>query len=291
MKFRITTSASKTGAINAVISYDELRMSKVNQKDIHRPKPMQIILDDIHRVLGENEIAFEQEDIFVERSTAINEAKEKSNIELAFNHKRTGSFANWSFDNLYTKIVITDDLNEFEGALIVAYNPSGMQLAFGLTYEGRTKFAHFGEDDTVISTVACGEFKVLAYFVMMHKVKQWFPFDNQYIIEQLEKTSLLMNKAISSEFAVQFVENFNQYTKKYSDCLEDATLLEEEEFDRFIELLRKEVEQQFAGVKKLSAWDLFSAGNAIIRPDAEFNLKTLIPLNYTWGGYVFSRLT
>lgn len=291
MKLRLNTTASTGTAKNAIISFDELLQSKVNQKDIHRPKPLQQVLGDIHEVLEENKISFAQESIFVERATAFNSVKEKFNTELAFNHKKPSTFSDWNFDNLYTKIVITDDLNEFEGALQIAYNPSGMQLAFGLTYDSRSYFAHFGEDETVISTVACGEFKVLPYFVMMHKVKQWFPFDNKYVMEQLEKTKLLMNKVVSEEFAIKFVEHFNQYSKKYSDCLEARTLLDEPEFDQFVDLMRAHVQERFTGAGKVSGWDLFSVGNAILKPESDFNLKAMIPLNYIWGGYVFSRLT
>jgi|GEM_PF-2767946 len=291
MKFSFKASKSAESSKNALISFDELKLSQSLQKDIKRPKPLWEVIEDIHIVLKENSILFDQEEIFVEKATSIHSIQNKNNVEMKFNHKDPGSFANWMFGNLYTKIVIKDDLNEFEGAIAISFNPYGMQLAFGLTYEERSKFAHFGEEETIMSTTACGEIKVIPYFVMMHKVRQWCPFDNNNTIAQLKKTRSLMNKTLSYEYILQFIEQFYQNSMKYNDCLEDNMLVEQLEFDLFVERLRIEAKETFASIEKISAWDLFTLGNAILKPDADFNLKSLIPIGFIWGGYVFSRLT
>lgn len=291
MKLRLKGSKPTESGINGLISFEELKLSQSLQKDIKRPKPFWEVLEDIQGVLKENNIVFDQEDIFIEKASSLNSIQNKNNVDLRFNHKKPETFAHWTFHNLFTKIVIKDALNEFEGAIAISYNPFGLQLAFGLTYEERSKFAHFGEEETIMSTTACGEIKVLPYFVMMHKVRQWCPFDNKNTIAQLKKTRTLMNKALNHEFILQFIEQFYQYTMKYNDCVEDNMLLEQQEFDGFVERLRLDAKDRFSSNDKISAWDLFTLGNAILKPDADINLKSLIPLGFTWGGYVFSRLT
>ncbi|HSG67102.1 MAG TPA: hypothetical protein VK994_00250, partial [Bacteroidales bacterium] len=277
--------------INAVISFEQLKASLPIDKDINRPKPLSVVLEDIHKVLLENGIPFEQGPVYVERASAYNQARGKNNLELSFDQKRPDSFREWQFNNIYTQIVITDALNEFEGAVAIAYSPFGMQLAFGLTYEGRSHFAQFGEDDHIISTIACGDIKVMAYFVMMHKVKQWFPLDNSNILAQMVKTRSLMNKPITYAFVLQFVEQFYNHSLKYNDCLEDNTLIDFDEFEKFAGRLRTLSKEHFSNKENITAWDLFAQGSTILHPETDFNLRVLIPISFIWGGYVFSRLT
>lgn len=286
MGIRIFRSSASSARHAASISFEQLRESIPIEKDINRPKPLSVVLADIHQVMEENGIPYEQGPIYFDRALACNPKKEKTNLELSIK-----SPADWQFDSLYTQIIVTDELNEFEGAVAIAYSPFGMQLAFGLTYEGRSHFAQFGEDDHIISTIACGDFKVMAYFVMMHKVKQWFPFDNSNILAQLEKTKSLMNKTISNDFALQFIEHFYQHSLKYNDCLETNTLVDIRDFERFTEELRNTAIEKFAGQNTITAWDLFTHGNSLLGPGSNVNLRMLIPISFIWGGYVFSRLT
>ncbi len=279
------TNADSKGP-KATLTLEQLKQSIPIEKDLNRPKPLSTVISDIHKVLAENQIPFEQGPIFYERALAFNPEKGKSNLELPVR-----SFSDWRFDSLYTQIVITDDLNEFEGAVAISYSPYGMQLAFGLTFEGRTHLAQFGEDDHIISTIACGDFKVMAYFVMMHKVRQWFPFDNSNILAQLDKTKALMNKTVSVDFALQFIEQFYQHSMKYNDCIETGTLIEKDDFERFTQALRMQARKQFAGHSSVTAWDLFAQGSAVLDSNSEFKLRMLIPFSFIWGGYVFSRLT
>jgi len=290
MKLRFKSAKSLEEPDAGIITYDELKLSKPIEKNIHRPKPLWEVLGDIHTALDENEIIFDQDVIHIDLTSAYNTVKEKDGANLGFNRKDPDSFKDWTFDNLYTKIIITDDLNELEGAITIAYNPYGMQISFGLTYDERAMFAHFGEEETIMSTTACGEIKVLPYFVMIHKVKQWCPFDNKNTIILLERTKALMNKSIEYDIIHPLIQQFYQYTKKYNDCLEANTIIDLPDFDRFIELLKDNAEAEFSKKDNISAWDLFTLGNSLLSPGSDIKLRGLIPTGYIWGGYIFSRL-
>jgi hypothetical protein len=281
----------KSGAgNNAVIPYESLIKSKPVAKEINRPKPLWEILQEIYAVLQENKIPYHQEAIYFDRSAALDAGNEDNAVAVDLENLDAESIVNYTFDNLFTSIVITDDLNEMEGAIQLAYNEYGMQIAFGLTYEDRSRFVHLGEEEAIMSTYKCGDIKVLAYFVMVHKVRHWFPFGNKNVIEQLERSRSLMNKTLNKEFMMKFVDNFYQYTVKYNDCLDDNNLLRTNEFDHFIESLKANVDSWFTGNKNYSAWDLLSLGNALLKPENDIPLRTIIPLGFMWGGYMFSRL-
>lgn len=275
---------------NTAISFDELKLSKPLPKDLIRPKPVWEVLEDIHQVLTENNIVFEQDVIHIDKLESFHSDKKKDSHNLPFDHDNPESFGSWTFKDLLTKIVITDALNEFEGAMAIAYNSYGLQIAFGLTYQERSHFAYFGEDDAIMSTAACGEIKVVPYFVMMHRVRQWFPFNNINTINLLEKTKTLIGKTMDHKFILQFIEQFNQYSRKYNDCLEQKKLIDTETFDYFVNMLRYYAREHLSKRKKLTAWDLVTIGNKILQPGSELHLRSIIPLGYIWGGHVFSRL-
>ena len=275
---------------NEIITFDELKKSKAVPKEINRPKPLWEILEEIYATLEENKIPYDQELIYVEKASAVNSKTENSDIQAVLDHKKTDSFSNWTFNNIYTRILIKDELNEMEGAIAIAYNQYGIQIGFGLTYEGRKYFAHLGEEDTIMSTYACGEVKVLAYFVMIHQIRKWFPFNNANVIDQLERSRNLMNKEVSFDLCLQFIERFYIYSKKYNDCLEHNTLVSQDEFREFARGLHASVNENLSKKKNISAWDLYTLGNELLQAEQDIELTAIIPIGYMWGGYVFSRL-
>lgn len=275
---------------NMVITLEELKQSMPVPREINRPKPLWEIIGEIYAVLDENDILYSQEAVYVHKASTYTAAGKAGEGNPGPDPDDPASFRLWTFDNVFTSIVISDDLNEMEGAIQIAYNRYGMQVSFGLTYESRSKFAHLGEEDAIMSTYACGDIKVLPYFVMVHKVRHWFPFNNKHVIDQLERSKTLMNKSLDDEVIFRFIERFYRYSTKYSDCLDDNTLILPETFDHFMQQLRYDAETQFSGKKNVSAWDLFTLGNAILKPDNGIPLTAIIPLGFMWGGYTFSRL-
>jgi hypothetical protein len=196
----------------------------------------------------------------------------------------------YTFDDLYTRIIIVDELHEMEGTILLAYNPAGIQLAFGLGYNDRKAVAVLGEEETFMSTTACGDIKVMPYFVMIHKVKQWFPLSNRNVLKQLERSKTVMNKPMDVARMLKFVDLFLQYNLKYNDCLEHDQLLNIPSFERFVFMMKGRIISEFSRSKSYSSWDLFNVGNVILKPGSDFELKELIPMSYFWGSYVFSRL-
>lgn len=273
-----------------MIEMDHLRLSTPPPKGISRPKPFWELVDEILGVLSENNISYEQSPVYYERASATRPGGAKNAPEVSPGMGNAEAAGQWSYDNLFTRIVIIDALNEMEGAIQLAFNPYGIQLSFGLTHSNREIFAHLGEEDTIMSTYVCGDIKVLAYFVMMHKIRNWFPVNNRNVIEQLERSRALMNKALDISLCKQFIERFYRYSITYSDCLEEDTLVSGESFETFVEQLRSAVDAQFAKERKIFAWDLYNLGNALLRPDQDISLTVIIPLGFMWGGYVFSRL-
>ena len=270
------------------ISLKDLRSSQPIGHDINRPKTLWQVIDDIHAVLGENKIEYFQDEIHIEISSAFHVDKQMT--ADAFNPELESfkPLSEWIFDELYTRIIIVDDLHEMEGTILVAYNKYGIQVAFGLSYHERAGVALLGEDDTLMSTSACGDIKVLPYFAMVHRVKQWFPLSNRNVLDQLERSKNVMNKSLNLSAMNKFIEH---YTGKYNDCIEDNKLVGPVSFGMFIEALRESIEKQFSRTKNYSAWDLYNAGNEILVPGGILRLKELLPLGYFWGAYVFSRLT
>lgn len=290
MKFKQAKNIAATGSRNNILSLDDLMLSQPIPKEINRPKPLWEILREIHAVLEENKIPYQQEELYYDRSQAVHAEDQLNAVQKELKITDPDSCRDWTFNNLFTSIVITDELNEMEGAIQIAYNEYGMQVAFGLTYEDRSRFTHLGEEEAIMSTYACGDIKVLAYFVMVHKVRHWFPFGNKNVIDQLERSRSLMNKTLKKDFIMQFIDNFFQYTMKYSDCLEGDTLVKAAEFNHFIESLKNNSDTWFSANKSYSAWDLLSLGNALLRPERDIPLRSIIPLGFMWGGYTFSRL-
>jgi hypothetical protein len=141
-----------------------------------------------------------------------------------------------------------------------------------------------------MSSSACGDIKVMPYFTMVHKVKQWFPLNNRNVLDQLERSRAVMNKSLNVSSMHKFVDHFMQYSLKYNDCIADSGMVDPITLELFAESLAESIDNQFSRVKNYSAWDLFNAGNVILRPDGNISLHELIPLGYFWGGYVFSRL-
>ena len=268
----------------AVFALDEIRMSRPVQHDVNRPKAFWKVLDEMHQALKQNKVNFQQEDIYVGKVTTDPSAGSGNKLS------KSKILRECTFDDLYTKIVIVDELHEMEGTVLLAYNPAGIQLAFGLGYNERSATAVLGEEETFISTTACGDIKVMPYFVMLHKVKQWFPMGNRNVIKQLERSKTVMNKPMEVDKMLKFVDLFLQYNMKYNDCLENHQLLSASSLERFAFMLKGGIISEFSRSKNYSAWDLFNVGNVILKPDNEFELKELIPLAYFWGGYVFSRL-
>ena len=190
-----------------VINLEDLRLSQPVEHDINRPKPFWDVLDEIHAVLDDNKITFVQDDIHIDKTTAYN-TKNK-----AYTGKLTKASLNqWVFDDLLTRIVIADDLLEMEGTVLLAYNKYGIQVAFGLAYHDRSTIALLGEEDTFMSTSACGDIKIMPYFVMVHKVSQWFPINKRNVLDQLERSKSVMNRSVSRNDMKQFVEKFYQYS-------------------------------------------------------------------------------
>lgn len=269
----------------ATFTLDEIRMSRPVQHDINRPKAFWQVLDEIHTALKQNKVDFYQDEIFVEkvetasRSEGGKQARKKADI-----------LRDCTFDDLYTRIIIVDELHEMEGTILLAYNPAGIQLAFGLGYHERKAVAVLGEEETFMSTTACGDIKIMAYFVMIHHVKKWFPLSNRNVLKQLERSKTVMNKPMKVNDMLKFVDLFFQYNMKYNDCLENEQLLNRTSFERFVFIMKNNIISEFSKTKNYSAWDLFNVGNVILKPNSEFELRELIPMGYFWGGYVFSRL-
>lgn len=290
MKLNFGKAGAASNKHNEIISLDELKLSRPVPKEINRPKTLWEILEEIYSVLEENKIPFDQEAIYVDKASAINAESGKDATQTKLDHKRTDSFDQWTFNNIYTRIVIKDDLNEMEGAIGIAYNQYGIQLGFGLTYEDRHYFAHLGEEETIMSTYSCGELNVMAYFVMIHQIRSWFPFNNSNVIDQLERSRILMNKAVSFEFCQQFIERFYTYSLKYNDCLDSDTLIKQDDFRQYIEDLHTACKEQLSKKKKITAWNLYTLGNDLLMPEKDIPLTSIIPIGFIWGGYVFSRL-
>lgn len=290
MKISFGKPAAPGKQRNTIISLDELKLSLSVPKEINRPKTLWEILEEIYTVLENNNIPYDQGAIYIDKASTVNAQTDKTALETALNHKKPDSFANWTFNNIYTRIVIKDELNEMEGAIGIAYNQYGIQLGFGLTYEERLYFAHLGEEETIMSTYTCGDVKVMAYFVMIHQIRKWFPFNNSNVIDQLERSRILMNKAVSFELCQQFIERFYTYSLKYNDCLDDDTLIKQDDFRQFVEKLHAMASENLSKKKKITAWNLYTLGNDLLRPEKEIPLTSIIPIGFMWGGYVFSRL-
>jgi hypothetical protein len=273
----------------STIALDVLRLSIPVKHDINRPKALWEILDDVHKVLKENKINFIQDDIHCDLLQVYNPNTKKYLSKQG--EEDIGSIDKYVFEELYTRIVIVDELHEMEGAIMLAYNKFGVQVAFGLTYHERSSVALLGEENTFMSSSACGDIKVMQYFAMVHKVKQWFPVSNRNVLEQLERSRAVMNKSLNVTAMHKFVERFVQYSGKYNDCIADNGMVGPVALELFAESIRESIHNQFSRMKNYSAWDLFNAGNVILRPEGEISLHELIPLGYFWGGYVFSRLT
>jgi hypothetical protein len=268
----------------AVFALEEIRMSRPVQHDVNRPKAFWKVLDEIHQALKQNKIIFQQEDIYVGKVSSDSAVDNEKQL------KKSQILREYTFDDLYTRIIIVDELNEMEGTILLAYNPAGIQLAFGLGYNERKAVAVIGEEDTFMSTTACADIKVMPYFAMIHKVKEWFPMSNHNVLKQLERSKTVMNKPMEVDNMLKFVDLFLQYNIKYNDCLENHQLLNIPSFERFVFMLKGRIISEFSRSRSYSSWDLFNIGNVILKPDSEFELKELIPMNYFWGSYVFSRL-
>ena len=269
---------------SATFTLDEIRMSRPVQHDVNRPKPFWQVLDEIHTALKQNKVGFYQDEIFVEKVDTANQENGRQP------RKKADILRACTFDDLFTRIIIVDELHEMEGTIQLAYNPSGIQLAFGLGYNERKAVAILGEDETFMSTTACGDIKVMPYFVMIHHVKNWFPVSNSNVLKQLERSKTVMNKPMNVDNMLKFIDLFFQYNMKYNDCLENEQLLNSASFERFVFIMKNNIISEFSKTKNYSAWDLFNVGNAVLKPNSEFELKELIPMGYFWGGYVFSRL-
>jgi len=278
------------GKVNK-ISLEGLRLSRPVQHDINRPKAFWEVLDEVHAALEENSMTFIQDDIYITTASSFHHEKDATSDEKnKLQENKEPPLANWTFDDLCTRILIIDELHEMEGTMLLAYNRAGIQLAFGLSYNERENVALLGEDETFLSTTSCGDIKVMSYFVMIHKVKQWFPQGNRNVLDQLERTKLLINKTMKVESMHKFVDLFYQYNLKYNDCLHEGKMMEDVGFETFVSELKTRIEDQFSANNTYSAWDLYSAGNSLLKPDGLLPLKQLIPLGYFWGSYVFSRL-
>lgn len=270
---------------SATFTLDEIRLSRPVQHDINRPKAFWQVLEEIHAALKHNKVDFQQGKIYVGTVSAPH-----GNDKAGQPRKKADILRECTFDKLFTSIIIVDELHEMEGTILLAYNPSGIQLAFGLGYNERSEVALLGEEDTFMSTTACGDVEVKPYFVMIHKVRQWFPVGNRNVLDQLERAKLVMNKSITIDPMLKFVDHYFSHNMKYNDCLANDHLLSTSSFERFVIMLKENIHKEISTTKNYSVWDLYNLGNSILKPEGSFELKEIIPLAYFWGGYVFSRL-
>jgi hypothetical protein len=162
-----------------LISISELRCSqpvlnKDGQPYPNRPEPLWLVLDKIYAMLNERGLLFHQEDVYVQTSEA---RKVIFNKDLATVFGKATvmpvSFYNWQFDNLYTRVIIPDDHNDYSGVICVAYNEHGIQASIGLIDNDTNIVLNIGGLNYFVSTSEIPGAEVLTYADLVKKVATW----------------------------------------------------------------------------------------------------------------------
>jgi hypothetical protein len=253
----------------------------------NRPEHPALLLRRIHELLEKAEISFLQEDIIVSKLNSSKDFELSEMQKEGFDPLMPVPFNKWVFHKLITRIVIPNEYPpKHNGVIAVAYNQSGVQIAFGLNYTVCSNLCILGGKGSILSTSGLGNDNAIEYYEMIERVTHFINDFKQVcsvngdIVKAMQKVRVnLDNDMIPTLIGHLFIMTVN------SGKGERKVPFLKDDIYRFVMKLREAADSK----EIKNAYDLYNVGTSILIPE-NVGLESIIVSNRLWAEFIIKMI-